>query len=72
MTWILALWFVTFPCLKVNLDDRNRSMQTSAALSPGVSQQPFKHAAAIRVAGIISTRATPIGKIPIGGAGLGD
>jgi len=49
-----------------------RSIQAGAALAPGVSQQAFKHAAGIRVAGVISARVTPISKIPIGGASLGD
>jgi hypothetical protein len=47
-------------------------MQAGAALAPGVSQQAFKHAAGFRVAGVISARATPIGEIPIKGAGFGD
>ena len=33
-----------------------RSMQARAALTPGVSQQAFKHATGIRVAGVISIR----------------
>ena len=48
------------------------SMQAGAALAPGVSQQGFKHAACIGVAGVIPARATPSGKIPIDGAGFGD
>src|SRR5262249_57108832 len=43
-----------------------------AALGPGVSQQAFKHAAGIRVAGVIPAREAPISKIPIGGAGFGN
>jgi hypothetical protein len=47
-------------------------MQAGAALAPGVSQQAFKHAAGIWVAGVVSARVTPISKIPIDGAGFGD
>jgi hypothetical protein len=48
-----------------------RSIQAGAALAPGVTQA-FKHAADIRVADVISALATPMSKIPVGGAGLGD
>jgi len=48
------------------------SMQAGAALAPGVMQQAFKHAPGCRVAGVVSARVTPINKIPIDGAGLGD
>src|SRR5262249_25614790 len=48
------------------------SMQAGAALGSGVSQQAFKHAAGIRVAGVIPAREAPISKIPIGGAGFGN
>jgi len=48
------------------------SMQAGAALAPGISQQAFKHAVGFRVAGVISAHATPIGEIPIEGAGFGD
>jgi hypothetical protein len=48
------------------------SMQAGAALAHRVCQQAFKHAADIRVAGVISARVTPISKIPIDSAGLGD
>jgi hypothetical protein len=48
------------------------SMQAGAALAPGISQQAFKHAAGFRIAGVVSAHATPIGEIPIEGAGLGD
>ena len=41
-----------------------RSMQAGAPLAPGISQQAFKHAAGIRVVGVISARVTPISKIP--------
>jgi hypothetical protein len=47
-------------------------MQAGAALASGVSQQAFKHAAGIRIAGVIAAGATPIGEIPIEGAGFGD
>jgi hypothetical protein len=47
-------------------------MQAGAALAYGVSEQAFKRVAGIRVAGVIPVRATPISKIPIGGAGFGD
>ena len=48
------------------------SMQASAALAPGISQQAFKHAAGSRVAGVIPARVTPSTKIPIDGAGFSD
>jgi len=51
---------------------RRCSIQTSAALAPGVSQQAVKHPAGIRIAGVISARVTPISKIPIGGASFAD
>jgi hypothetical protein len=54
------------------MQQAGRSIQAGAALAPGVSQQAFKHAAGIRVAGVISARAIPISKIPIGGASFGD
>jgi len=47
-------------------------MQASAALSPGVSQQAFKHAAGSRVAGVVPARVTPSIKIPIDSARFGD
>jgi hypothetical protein len=49
-----------------------RSMQAGAALAPGVIQQPLKHTAGIRVAGVVSARVTPISKIPLDGAGFDD
>jgi hypothetical protein len=48
-----------------------RSIQAGAALAPGVTQA-FKHAADIRVADVISALATPMSKIPVGGASFGD
>jgi hypothetical protein len=49
-----------------------RSIQAGAPLASGVSQQAFEQAAGIRLAGVISARATPVGKIPFGGASFGD
>jgi hypothetical protein len=46
-------------------------MQAGTAFAPSVSQQAFKHAASIRIAGVISARVTPISKIPLDGAGFG-
>ena len=49
------------------------SIQSSAALvEPGVSQQAFKQATGIRVAGVMAARVTPIRKIPIDGTGFGE
>src|SRR5262249_29969016 len=48
-----------------------RSMQASTAFAPSMSQQAFKHAASIRIAGVISARVTPISKMPLDGAGFG-
>ena len=49
-----------------------RSMQAGAALAPGISQQAFKHATGIWVAGVIAAHVTPSGEIPIGRAGFDD
>ena len=60
-------------CEKAFAARQTGSIQSSAALvEPGVSQQAFKHATGIRVAGVMAARVTPISKIPIDGTGFGD
>ena len=51
---------------------QHRSIQAGATLASGVSQQAFKHATGIRIAGVIAARVTPIGKIPLGGVSFGN
>jgi hypothetical protein len=46
-------------------------MQADAPLASCVSQQAFKHATGIRVAGVIPAHVAPSSKIPIDGAGFG-
>ena len=48
-----------------------RSVQAGATLLPGVSQQAFKHATGMRVAGVIAAHVTPMSKILIDGTGFG-
>ena len=51
---------------------QTRSIQAGATLTPCVSQQAFKHATGIRVAGVVAARVTPISEVPFDGAGSGD
>jgi hypothetical protein len=73
--WRRARWatgdlLLSAGCCRGCRDDR--SIQAGTALALGVSQQAFKHATGIRVAGVTAAHVTPVVEVPIDRASFGD